>query len=87
MDLACENMQLGLLLFFIMCYHSRSQGYLRCVLLWFEAVSGLKINLTKSKLVVDGLACIMGCRVLSLPLKDLGLLGAPFKPKFLGYYS
>jgi hypothetical protein len=48
--------------------------YLRCVLLSFEATSGLKINLAKSKLVlvsivlnVNGLACILGCRVSSLP--------------------
>jgi hypothetical protein len=75
-------------------YHAQSyisQGYLRCVLLCFEAASWLKINLSKSKLVpvgnlpnVDGLACIMGCRVSSLPLKCLGLLlGAPFKAKFI----
>jgi hypothetical protein len=50
-------------------------------------VSGLKINLSKSKIVpigdvgdVEGLACILGCRVALLPMKYLGLLlGAPYK--------
>jgi hypothetical protein len=64
--------------------------YLRMLLLSFEAVSGLKINLDKSVLVpvghvdnMDDLAGILGCGVSSLPLKYLGLpLGAPFKAKF-----
>jgi hypothetical protein len=59
------------------------------LLLSFEAVSGLKINLDKSVLVpvghvdnMDDLAGILGCGVSSLPLKYLGLpLGAPFKAK------
>jgi len=63
--------------------------YLRMLLLSFEAVSGLKINLDKSVLVLvglvdnmDELAGILGCGVSSLPLKYLGLpLGAPFKNK------
>jgi len=63
--------------------------YLRMLLLSFEAVSGLKINLDKSVLVpvgfvdnMDDLAGILGCGVSSLPLKYLGLpLGAPFKNK------
>jgi hypothetical protein len=63
--------------------------YLRMLLLSFEAVSGLKINLDKSVLVLvglvdnmDDLAGILGCEVSSLPLKYLGLpLGAPFKTK------
>jgi hypothetical protein len=63
--------------------------FLRVVLLCFEAVSGLKINLAKSVLVpvgdvdnVDELANIMECGVSSLPLKYLGLpLGACFKAK------
>jgi hypothetical protein len=61
--------------------------YLRMLLLSFEAISGLKINLDKSVLVhvghvdnVDDLAGILGCGVSSLPLKYLGLpLGALFK--------
>jgi len=59
------------------------------LLLSFEAVSGLKINLDKSVLVpvgivdnMDDLAGILGCEVSSLPLKYLGLpLGALFKAK------
>jgi hypothetical protein len=57
----------------------------------FEVVQGLKINLDKSELVhvgnvlnVSGLARILGCRVLSFPLKYLGLpLSAQFKAKFI----
>jgi hypothetical protein len=63
--------------------------YLRMLLLSFEAVSGLKINLEKSVLVsvgnvdnINDLAGILGCGVSSLPLKYLGLpLGAPYKAK------
>jgi hypothetical protein len=63
--------------------------YLRMLLLSFEPVSGLKINLDKSMLVpvglvdnMDELVGILGCGVSSLPLKYLGLLlGAPFKTK------
>jgi len=63
--------------------------YLRMLLLSFEAVSGLKINLDKSVLVpvgivdnMDDLPSILGCGVSSLPLKYLGLpLEAPFKAK------
>jgi hypothetical protein len=54
---------------------------LQSLFLCFEAVSGLKMNLAKSELVlvgnvdiVDGLAEILGCGVVSLPLKYLGLL-------------
>jgi hypothetical protein len=58
--------------------------HLRCLLLCFEAVSGLKINLSKSTIVPIGmvgnlevLSNILGCRVESLPLTYLGLpLGA-----------
>jgi hypothetical protein len=60
---------------------------LRCLLLCFEAVSGLKINLSKSEIVpvgvvgeVEKLAIILGCGVASLPIKYLGLpLGAKYK--------
>jgi len=56
-------------------------------LLRFEAVSRLKINFSKSKIVpvgnvgdVEGLASILGCGVASLPIKYLGLpLGAHYK--------
>jgi hypothetical protein len=60
---------------------------LRCLLLCFEAVSGLKINLSKSVIVpigkvgdVEGLSSILGCRVDSAPFTYLGLpLGAHYK--------
>jgi hypothetical protein len=60
---------------------------LRCLLLCFEAISGLKINLLKSVIVpigevedVEGLSRILGCGVESLPLMYLGLpLGAPYR--------
>jgi hypothetical protein len=62
--------------------------HLRCLFLCFEAISGLKINLAKSKLVpignvnnVEGLASILGCRVSSLPMKYLGLPSSAFRAK------
>jgi hypothetical protein len=62
---------------------------LRCLLLCFEAVSGLKINLPKPALVlvgnvnnVESLARILGCKVSSLPMRCQGLpLGVSFKAK------
>jgi hypothetical protein len=61
--------------------------YVRLILLSFEAVSGLRVNLGKSKLVAIGevdnireLANILGCNVTALPMKYLGLpLGAAYK--------
>jgi hypothetical protein len=51
-----------------------------CLFLCFEVVFGLKVNLAKSELVlvrsvenVEGLACVLGCRVSSLPMKYLSL--------------
>jgi hypothetical protein len=60
---------------------------LRCLLLCFEAASGLRINLSKFEMVpvgevgdVEELANILGCGVASLPIKYLGLpLGAKYK--------
>jgi hypothetical protein len=60
---------------------------LRCLLLCFEAASGLRINLSKSEMVpvgevgnVEELASILGCGVPSFPIKYLGLpLGAKYK--------
>lgn len=59
------------------------------ILLCFEAISGLKVNLQKSELVVvgevpyiEGLANILGCNISSLQLCYLSLpLGAHFKSK------
>ena len=56
-------------------------------LTWFEAFSGLKINLNKSEIIplgrvdnVESLAAELGCRVDSLPTLYLGLpLGAPHR--------
>ncbi|XP_028110663.1 uncharacterized protein LOC114309166 [Camellia sinensis] len=64
-------------------------GHLRCVLLCFEAMSGLRVNLSKSKLIPIGkvarlsiLAAILGCKVVSLPVSYLGLpLRASFKAR------
>ena len=70
----------------IMCEASLSQiEVLRSVLIWFEAVSGLRVNMSKSALVPVGeipslgeLAASLGCEVLQLPISYLGLpLGAP----------
>ena len=55
--------------------------------MWFEAISGLRINLDKSDLILVGcvenmeaLATELGCKVRGLPSSYLGLpLGAPFK--------
>ena len=62
---------------------------LRMVLIWFEAVSSLKVNLGKSKLVAVGtihnielLVAVLGCKQGPLPMKYLGLpFGAKFKDK------
>ena len=62
---------------------------LQIVLTWFEAISGLKINLGKPEIVpvghvplLESLADIMGCKTSNLPMTYLGLpLGAKFKLK------
>ncbi|XP_042954523.1 uncharacterized protein LOC122290914 [Carya illinoinensis] len=62
---------------------------LKAILLCFEAVSSLKINLAETEMVavgevrnIRGLANILGCAVSLLLLKYLGLsLGATFKAK------
>lgn len=60
-------------------------GSLRC----FEAVSGLKINLSKSEIFQVGaindlniFPAILGCKIGCLPTSNLGLpLGSQFKSK------
>ena len=60
--------------------------YLSCYLCVFEAILGLKMNLSKSELLpirrvenLEGLAFVLGCKVGALPIAYLGLpLGAPF---------
>jgi len=64
-------------------------GYLKCILLVFEAMSGLRVNLSKSALIpigevpnVNALAHFFGCAVDYLPSSYLGLpLGASYKSK------
>ncbi|KAB1210543.1 hypothetical protein CJ030_MR6G010839 [Morella rubra] len=71
----------------ILCGDEENQfRNLRCLLLCFEAVFGLKINLAKSELIpigavgnVEELAGILGCRVSSLPITYGLPLGARFK--------
>ena len=72
----------------VFCKASKDQLiYLRWVLFWFEASSGLKINLDKSEIYMvgdvdnlDSLATVLGYRTGQLPSTYLGLsLGAPHK--------
>jgi hypothetical protein len=74
----------------VFCGADASQiRHLDALLVCFEAVSGLKVNLSKSTLVpvgslddVDRLASHLGCGTSDLPSKYLGLpLGASFKLK------
>ncbi|KAF5470940.1 hypothetical protein F2P56_011425 [Juglans regia] len=76
----------------ILLFCEDNLGYiqsLKVILLCFEAVFALKINLVKTGMVavgdvrdIRGLANILGCRVSSLPMKYLRLpLGATFKTK------
>ena len=59
------------------------------ILIWFEVISGLKINLGKLELVpvgmvdnLDLLLIVLGCKQGTLPMKYLGLpLGAKLKDK------
>jgi len=63
--------------------------YLHVLLICFEAVSGLKVSLAKSPLVLVGnvanvaeLTVILGCGTSSIPLKYLGMqLGVCYKAK------
>ena len=67
--------------------------FMSWILMWFEAMSGLKINLNKSEIIPIGLvtnaaelALEMGCKIGSLPTSYLGLpLGA--KHKALGVWD
>ena len=71
----------------LFCNSDQNQlEHLRAVFSWFEAVLGLKINLSKSEMVPVGnvphigdLVEILGCKVSALPMTYLGLpLGARF---------
>ena len=67
--------------------------FLSWILMWFEAMSGLKINLAKSEIIpigpvinLEGLASDLGCKMGSFPTSYLGLpLGA--KHKALGVWD
>lgn len=72
----------------VFCEDSQEQiTFLSWLLMWFEVISGLSINLNKSELLpvgrvenVEVLASELGCKVGSLPSTYLGLpLGAPHK--------
>ncbi|RVW29094.1 hypothetical protein CK203_112342 [Vitis vinifera] len=76
----------------VFCEDSQDQmAILSWLLMWFEAISGLSINLNKSEILPVGrveiaevLASKLGCKVGSLPSTYLGLpLGAPHKSDFL----
>ena len=65
----------------VFCRDSKEQlAYLSWVLLWFEALFGLKINMQKSSIMpvgnvvnLDDLALKVGCRTRTLPTTYLGL--------------
>jgi hypothetical protein len=76
-------------------FYGAKPNHLCCLcalLLCFEAISGFKINIAQSELVlvgnvinVDGLTGIQGCGVFALPLKYFGLpLGEYFKANLFG---
>ncbi|RVW93922.1 hypothetical protein CK203_028234 [Vitis vinifera] len=84
-----EGLEISHLLFandtLVFCEATSSQiTHLSWLLMWFEAISGLKINLDKSELIPVGrvsnvveLASVIGCKVGVLPATYLGLpLGA-----------
>jgi endonuclease/exonuclease/phosphatase family metal-dependent hydrolase len=90
--LAANSLMVSHLLFaddtLIFCGADSEQiSNLRYVFTWFEAVSGLKINLSKSEIVPVGdvphleeLVQLLGCKQSVLPMQYLGLpLGATFK--------
>jgi hypothetical protein len=64
---------------------------LRRVFTWFEVVSGLEVNLQKSKMVsvgdvhnLEDLVAVLGCKSAALPMIYLGLpLGAKFNSKLI----
>ena len=87
-----EGVQIPHLLFvddtLIFCEAKEDQlTYLCWLLMWFEALSGLKVNMVKSELIPVGrvenvgeLADKYGYKVGNLPSTYLGMpLGAPFK--------
>lgn len=67
--------------------NSENLRYLSWVFLWFEAISGLKVNRDKSEVIpvgriesLEDVVSMMGCRVGKFPTSYLGLpLGGFFK--------
>ena len=65
----------------VFCKESENQmASMSCILVWFEALSGLRINLDKSSILhvgkvdnINRLALELGCKVGSLPTDYLGL--------------
>ena len=84
-NISGDELQLNHLLFaddaLVFCKDSRDQlAYLSLILLWFEAISGLNINLDKSSIMPGGnvenlvlLANELGCRTGNLLTTYLGL--------------
>ena len=80
-----KEMQLTHLLFandnLVFCSDSRDQlAYINWILLWFEAISGLKMNLDKSSILpvedvenLEALAAELGCRTGTFPSTYLNL--------------
>ena len=80
-----EAMTISHLLFaddtLVFCRDSEDQMvYLSCILLYFKALSGLKVNLDKSAILpvdevenIEQLACELGCKARTLPSTYLGL--------------
>ncbi|RVW34521.1 putative ribonuclease H protein [Vitis vinifera] len=70
-----------------LCWRQDHITYLSWILVWFEAASGLRINLAKSEVIpvgevedIEMLAVELGCKVGTLPSVYLGLpLGAKHK--------
>ena len=86
-----EGMHISHLLFaddtLVFCEDSPDEmTYLSWLLMWFEACSGLRINLEKSEIIpvgrvlnIEGLALELGCKVGGFPSSYLGMpLGAAF---------
>ncbi|RVW32476.1 hypothetical protein CK203_081299 [Vitis vinifera] len=86
-----EGMHISHLLFaddtLVFCEESSDEmTYLSWLLMWFEACSGLRINLEKSEMIpvgrvlnIEGLALELGCKVGGIPSSYLGMpLGAAF---------
>ena len=79
-----------ILFFFVILFYDASREqllYIRMVLIFFEAIIGLKVNVGKSEIMLvgevgnlDALACVLCCKVGCLPMSYLGMpLGANFK--------